>query len=87
MAVLSKNKDLYQSNSNNQENFKSRLKKAITKGIDNGEFRQETDVDEVVELTSSMIHGILYDWVNDESIELAESLKKGISSLINIIKV
>lgn len=87
MSALSKNKDVYQSNSSNQEDLNSRLKRVIAKGIRNGEFRQEVDADEVAFLCSSMLHGVLLDWVNDESIELEYSLRKGIKSIINIIRV
>ena len=85
ISALSLNKGVNQSNIITQADLKNKVRMVIVKGIQNGEFKQELDVEEIVFIFTSMLHGILFDWVNDEKMELSPSLKKGITALVNLI--
>jgi len=87
ISALSQNKGVNQSNIITQADLKNKARMVIVKGIQNGEFKQELDIDEIVFIFTSMLHGILFDWVNDEEMELSPSLKKGVTALINLIGV
>lgn len=87
ITALSQNKGVCQSNNITQTDLKNKVRKVIIKGIQNGEFKQELDIDEIVFIFTSMLHGILFDWVNNEEMELSPSLKKGVTALINLIGV
>ncbi len=83
ISALSQKKGVHQSNIITQADLKNKVRMLIVKGIQNGEFERKLDVDEIVFIFTSMLHGILFDWVNDEKMELSPSLKKGVTALVN----
>ena len=86
MTVLGKNNDLYKRNNKYQASLRVRIEELITRGIESGEFRSDINAAEVVYMTSSMLHGIMFDWVHDEDTELVHALRKGIGAVLRLIK-
>ena len=86
MSALSTNEDVNHSNSELNKNLKENLEKVLNHGIENGEFRENILVEEAAFMTAAMLHGILFDWVNDKNIVLQQSLTFGIQSVINVLK-